>query len=296
MNEAFTAAKQTFCKSCLEQFLAEHRDLTRKPGAIARLRDPSMCAECGADGGDAELGTIAGLPVCATCDNRFRNRPFPTWLKASLAVLMCVAVAAFVYNLRFFLAYVELIRGGRAVEKGDVVQAAAMYESAAGRVPEIKELAVMSSLFKAQRLLANDKDEEALALIQSVSKTAPHELQATYHELELIAESGVAFKRHDYDTFLDRSQKMMELRPSLSRAVAGVASAYACKYAATGERAFYEESLKYLARARELESGGSKEAQEYESRIRHRLQTRNVITKEEFDKKFPNGWKPEVGR
>ena len=35
------------------------------------------------------------------------------------------------------------------------------------------------------------------------------------------------------------------------------------------------------------------EFKEYENRILHRLQSREIITQAEFARRFPNGWSPE---
>src|SRR6187549_2880803 len=83
MREAFSVAQRTLCVDCADQFLKEQGKGTVQPGDVSRLVDPTVCAECSKDCGDQELSTIANLPVCEACDNRFRNRPFPSWLKIS---------------------------------------------------------------------------------------------------------------------------------------------------------------------------------------------------------------------
>jgi hypothetical protein len=78
--------------------------------------------------------------------------------------------------------------------------------------------------------------------------------------------------------------------PNEAQAVAGLASAYACKYAATGNEKFRKESLKRLDQARRLAGPKSLPMQEYVERIQHRLDTRQILTREEFAKRFPSGY------
>ena len=68
-----------------------------------------------------------------------------------------------------------------------------------------------------------------------------------------------------------------------------MASAYACKYAVTGDEQFKEESLKKLEEARSV-AGNNEVFEEYQQRILHRLYTREIIKRDEFIKRFPNGW------
>jgi hypothetical protein len=44
--------------------------------------------------------------------------------------------------------------------------------------------------------------------------------------------------------------------------------------------------------AKRLDSQGLLKQARYEERIRHRLETREIINRHEFLKRFPNGWKP----
>ena len=107
----------------------------------------------------------------------------------------------------------------------------------------------------------------------------------------LQAEAGAAFDAKDYDTFLAKSMEVLKRHPNEPMALAAVASAYACKYAATGLDAHRQEALKYLDSA--AQRGQGPELAEYRQRILHRLQTREIISREEFYRRFPLGWKPE---
>jgi hypothetical protein len=293
MNEAFTAADQSFCGPCLEKMLSAPGGGSVSTDGIQRMVDPTVCANCAADNGTDAWSTIAALPVCGTCSDFFRNRPFPNWLKLSFVVFLAVAVAAFVYNWRYFKAYVEVIQGGHALERGDIAMGVILLDSAARRVPDVPELAVFPNLFKAQQLVSEDRCEEALALLQESEPFVPDEWSDPYRQTRIYAEMGIAFDNQDYDTFLERAQAIAGEFPGEAVPLASVASAYACKYASTGDPAFREQSLQHLERARELTGQEDEHFPEYENRIQHRLHTREIITRDEFNQRFPNGWKPE---
>jgi hypothetical protein len=117
---------------------------------------------------------------------------------------------------------------------------------------------------------------------------------AEVRRLLLVAEIGDAFDRKDYDTFLAKSKEIATQNPKEAQVAAGVASAYACKYAVTGEESFRQEALRQLEKAAALAPPGDKDYPEYANRIRHRIETREIIKREEFRRRFPNGWKPEA--
>jgi tetratricopeptide (TPR) repeat protein len=291
MRGSFAIGGQTMCRSCTEQFVASRSGGTVPAGSITRLVDATVCAKCEADNGSLEFGRVAGAPLCDTCTAFFRNRPFPTWLKWSFVGFVCVALAAQAYNWRYFMAYVELLRGNRALAKGNVDEATDLLDSAAKRVPDIPELAVTPNVLRAMQLINQEKDEEALALLESAKLRAPPQLATTIREGEIQANIGIAFRRKDYDAFLSLAQEMEKLEPNSLTAVCDVASAYACKYAVSGNAAFRDQSLQYLNMAKGLAGPREKDFAEYENRIQHRLATRKVITGKEFKEQFPNGWK-----
>jgi len=101
---------------------------------------------------------------------------------------------------------------------------------------------------------------------------------------------GVAFDEKDYDTFLSLSRELAEQHPKDFMAQLSLASAYACQYAVTGETKSREQTLQTLEKARSLEGADDPWFSEYEQRIMHRLETREIISPKEFQQRFPDGW------
>src|ERR1700687_629757 len=93
------------------------------------------------------------------------------------------------------------------------------------------------------------------------------------------AEGGAAFDSKDYDTFLAKMQVLERLAPGNATAVGSVASAYACKDAGTGKEEFRKATEQPLERAAGLAGKTDPRFQEYEARIRHRLRTREIISR-----------------
>ena len=73
MREMIDFHGRTLCKDCGKQFAAEGGDCT---GAKLHL-DPTICLNCGADGGDTPHAELCHKPACEKCIAFFRNRPYP---------------------------------------------------------------------------------------------------------------------------------------------------------------------------------------------------------------------------
>jgi len=124
-----------------------------------------------------------------------------------------------------------------------------------------------------------------------------HEAASTYPEsagLALAAETydeGTAFERKDYDMFLSIAQKQWKEHPGPGTQAA-VSSALACKYAVTGIPTYRQQSeamLEELAKAVRGDREQENNFGEYSERIRYRLDSRQIITKQEHDRRFRSG-------
>lgn len=293
IGEAFSVATRTLCGECADQFFKERGQIKVQRGEVSRLVDPTVCAQCAKDFGDQQLPQIANMPVCEKCDDFIRNRPFPTWLKVSFAAFLLVAVAAFVYNMRFFLAYVDLVRGNHALEAQQVDRGVTLLAAAAERVPEVPELAIIPNLFKAGQLIKDEKDTKALALLEQTRVPPKSGLGAMRRDVELQARLRLALQERHFDQFLELAQQLVALHPDESNALGAAASAYACKYAVTGDAQYRAQALDYWDRAKK-EAGDQQEAMdEFESRLQHRLETREIPSRKRFMERYPNGWKSE---
>lgn len=124
-----------------------------------------------------------------------------------------------------------------------------------------------------------------------------HAAAAAYPEMPDLAlateyyDSGVAFAHKEYDTFLAITRKQWTAHPS-SGGAASLASALACKYAVTGDPTYRQQAEEMLARAQQMAQGHAealKNLDEYLPRIRYRLDSRQIITRTEYDRKFRGG-------
>lgn len=125
---------------------------------------------------------------------------------------------------------------------------------------------------------------EALRLIQEARGVYPEWNVPTRAEESLVIAD--AFDKKDYETFVAKAEAI-EARDKDAYSAAQVASALACKYAVSGNEAFRSRSEEMLRVAQER-TDQSEEAQrhlqEYGERIRHRLDTRVIMDKEEYDR------------
>jgi hypothetical protein len=147
---------------------------------------------------------------------------------------------------------------------------------------------------EATTLAQANNSSEAAAKVRLAQKLYP-EFPAWPGIIDEI-DAGVAYERKNYDAFLSLSEKIQQANLSSSRDTAQVASALACKYAATNDPSYRVRAEAELAKARSLAVSpeDKKELEEYEPRILHRLNSRTVISKAEYDRRFrPNLSKQE---
>lgn len=157
MNETLLVFERGLCQACAEQELATRDQSELHQGAVARRFDPTVCAQCGKDGGSEDMPLLMKMPICEECGWTFRHRPYPGWLKASFVGLLVLLAVAMVRNYRFFAAYVEMRHAQRAFSRGDIERAADLMGAANEHVPENAEIAAMAGLFRGVQLLAADK-------------------------------------------------------------------------------------------------------------------------------------------
>lgn len=148
-------------------------------------------------------------------------------------------------------------------------------------------------------IAALEKADQATKLAQQDGRGVEaarlmHEAEAMYPEapgLATLAEhfdEWAAFDRKDYDAFLSITQKQWKEQPS-SETAAALSSALACKYAVTSDASYRQQSEEMLARAKELAQNDDPEQRsfkEYEGRIRYRLDSKQIISKQEYDRRF----------
>jgi hypothetical protein len=147
---------------------------------------------------------------------------------------------------------------------------------------------------------ALEKITKASELAQQSGKAAEadalmHQAAAEYPEMKALPDvipyfdAGAAFERKDYDQFVAISEQRMKEQPNLPETAGEVASAYACKFAVTGDPAWKQKAEDMLERARQLSQKSPddmKAYEEYAERTRYRLASRIIIDKPEYDKRF----------
>lgn len=119
--------------------------------------------------------------------------------------------------------------------------------------------------------------------------------KALYPQLPDIAEAeeamleADAFYTRDYDLFLKLTEDALQRDPKSVRSMGAYASALACKYAVTGDPAFRARAEEMLEKTRIAAQGDSQVLEafaEHSERIRHRLESRQIIDRQEYDRRF----------
>ena len=194
-------------------------------------------------------------------------------------------------------AKVLLLKIKAALLAGDPASAYAALERLGTRTDEQELIAevnpilarVESAIAKAQeagRLAEAEDDEAALQAARWAAKLYPEWPVAA--ELVENCEASVAFQQEDYDKFFEISARIAARNPDTSGYVALLASAFACRYAVTGDPVLKARADEALARAESLIRNAEERAafDEYAERIRHRIETREIITRSEYNRRF----------
>lgn len=287
-NETLKIDESIICRVCAEPIFAANKIPADQ---IQQQIDPTICVGCGMDNGDTDLARLGQLPVCPACNELFKNRPYPAWIKAALTGMVLLVVFALFWNSRFILAYYELRRFNAAMEAGDFENGVAYCISASQHVHENAEIQAYATFYKGVLLLNQDKPAEALELLQSCRGRVRNE--SDIDDLIVRAQIAIAFDHTDYNEFLRLALQMDQKHKGDPTVTGQVASAYACKYAETQDEQYKTKSMAALDRARTLAKSMPEYKEyfaEYEQRILHRLHTQEIIDHNEFKKRYPNGW------
>ena len=324
----YSAAGAIKCATCAE--------ITAKSGTnptIRRVSDPTICANCSTDWGNNELQTVAGLPCCDQCRDKFYNYPFPKWLRASLAFSLVLLAFALAHGWNYFRLGSQLFRGERLISAKQYDQASVSLNTVVDQAPNCEKCILLlakayflggnpdagyktlmkhnNGYFEERTELSDnvksiaDRVAGALALTETIDKQLrseqPEEAlqslkQARQKYPEWKALNGgeipisiaIAFKKRQWDQFLSLAEESFREDPTSSEAAAQVASALAAKYAVTGDHSFRQRSEEMLAKAKTLAVTSEELTAftEYSERIQHRLTTREIIDKDEYDRRY----------
>lgn len=245
----------------------------------------AVCAFCKTDFG-TPLNKISVYPICDNCSADLKKKIFPQWVKLFFGGVILLVIFSIFWNWRFFAAYNNLKKANIASSKSDVSNAAYFMTKAAEEVPETRDLVEMAAYFRGIEFLSKDKSALALAEFNKCT-----DLGGDFHvnQLVLNAEVGAAYDKKDYPMFLKTSRAVLELDSTVAQSWAGVASAYACLYAQNGQDSLKQLSLQYLQKARKMDDT-SAISKDYTGRILYRIDSKQIISRDQFLKKFPNGY------
>ncbi len=285
MNEMVQTSEKKYCIPCTEEALQDPDEPLE--GNVERLIDPTICVRCGFDNGRTALGFVAELPVCQQCEAYYRNRPFPQWIKAASVALIFLVCFSLWWNMRFFQAYGEMTKSYELWGEGDISEASKQMASASDKVPESQDLRLTAVYFRGILCLNEDKCREALDLLKQCENNFHPDFGVD--NLIIHARMGLAFDESNYDEFLSCAKIMCKKYPNETMNIASVASAYACKYVETGNEEYQTEALDNLSKAKKM-ANDDPNFREYEERILHRIDTKDIISREEFVKRYPAGY------
>ncbi|HEV3206763.1 MAG TPA: hypothetical protein VGZ28_07395 [Terriglobales bacterium] len=183
----FRQSDKVFCDACTtklaEPGTGKFRGLEPPSAAI----DPTICARCKADNGNSEFPLTGKLPFCAECRKQFYERPYPQWLKLSLAFLLMLLVVALIHGRKYFHAGREMYVGEKLVEQAHYSEATAHLQQTVEIAPN-SDKAVL--LFAKASLLSGDPGAADKAM--RAHNSGQFEVTPEYQEVDRIFERAVS--------------------------------------------------------------------------------------------------------
>lgn len=283
LNASLLIDDVVYCEQCLKERFPSDADLNGKK--VVKEFDPTICASCAQDFGDVALRLHGSYPMCDNCLAALQTRIFPGWVKAFFAGVIILVVVSLAWNWRFIDAYYQIKKSRAVLENGTVEEAVTLFASLSSNVPEVHEFGQMANYYKGLMLMQEDKGDEALVAFRDCA-----DLPDNYGipMLMLQAEISSSFNHKDYLGFVDASKRYLSIDTS-SVAIAQVASAYACVYAEQKSDSIKTIAMEYLQKAISTHDT-TRFFTSYINRIEHRLATGEIIDRENFEARFPNGW------
>ncbi|MXN91793.1 hypothetical protein GR160_11205 [Flavobacterium sp. Sd200] len=285
LNDTVKVDGNVFCSRCMDTTFPQPDMLDGK--SVIKDFDPTACSFCDKDFGDEEIKKISVYPICAECEKKLKNKAFPVWVKAFFAAVLLLVCFSFAWNWKYYQAYNDIQDSFQFANIGDYNSAHKQMNSAANKVPEVEDLNLLAAYYGGIDLLSKDKNIEALKEFKKCSGNLPDDYGI--EKLILQAEIGATFNARNYTGFLEATRKNYENDSISAVSNTAVASAYACIYADKKDESARLNALKYLDKAKAIDST-SAEMKEYYNRVEYRIATRNIIDSKEFTKQFPNGW------
>jgi len=298
---------------------------------FAKIIDPTICGLCKTDYGSSELPVVGGMPACTNCAKGLYERPYPGWLKLTMAGLLLLLAGSLWRGVPYFKAGRHLVLAERAMDRNDYKTASAHFAEVLKVSPKAQKVLLLGAkanlmsgdiggaqkflnqretydsneLFmevsglwnralnaykkgvEAKKLYDSHQEEEAARLMHEASNEYPQSRDLAVAAMEYAA--GIAFDHKDYDGFLRIYQAGLEKDPQDPSLIGGVASALACKYAVTGDLSYRKQAEQMLEKSRELSQQSPEDKarfEEFAERFHYRLESRVIIDKAEYDRRF----------
>ncbi len=284
-NETIIVDDIVYCNECFKKTFEDKEQLNNKK--VVQDPDPTVCFNCNFDNGKEDLKKLSVYPICPECEKAINSRVFPIWVKAFLAGLVVVIAIGFAWNLRYYNAYNHIRKANIEYSNGNYGNASNLMSMAVTEIPELDDIKVMHSYFRAMDLLAKDSCKEALSIFTECKQKVPTNLNI--EQMIVQARIGSCYNEKNYKGFLDASIENLAMDSTQAFSWAGVASAYSCLYADTKNETFRNKTENCLLKAKMLDST-SVDLKDYINMIEYRVFSKRIISREEFKKQFPNGW------
>lgn len=245
------------------------------------------CAACGLETNREFMVSIGNFDHCLECAQALQKRILPLWVKLFMAGIGLIIVVSFAWNWNYLDGYNKLNSATEMMSQNKLPEAAQLMAEASARVPEVNELYILSEYYKGLHFLSESENDQALKCFSRCENWLPEEYNLKFYTLS--AQMSACFDRKDYQGFLEKSKAMFVIDSTTADAHSRLASAHACLYVSRDSEPDRTLAYKHLDQAKAIDNK-SDEARFYYNFLEYRLEMKDIITRDEFVKRFPQGW------
>jgi hypothetical protein len=206
-------------------------------------------------------------------------------VKAFFGAVVLLVIFSLMWNWRFIRAYYVLKSAEATMAAGDLEQISRLWQKASADVPEMDQFFQISEVYKGTALLQKEEGEAAMTAFKNCTDL-PKDYGIDQYRVQ--AQMSVAYNHKDFAAFLAGSKQLLAYDTS-ALTQAQVASAYSCLYTQRPSDSVKALANQYLMKA-SVANDTTKNFARYLNLIKYRLATRDMIDREQFEAKFPDGW------
>lgn len=206
------------------------------------------------------------------------NVRIPSWVIFFVITLFGISVLGFAIFHRYPKSIHDYKLSIKTYQEGDIDAAEKYITSASRLVPDNKDFLSFKYYISGIKNYTEKNYDEALEALKKYQEYNTDDEDVD--QLVLIMEISIAFNQKNYSKMVENAAALYSVYDSDTLCILQYASALACQYASTDDMDAYNKAVELIEKARTYELDDY--YLNYIKRIEYRLNTKNIISQEEY--------------